>query len=84
MLYYKLNGYEDFKQRFGLEGRSNGTTVRKNKIKSKATNLIITLHLIDFPYHPARISYRQAICRNIFGYNTSCTNHTFLPYCHSR
>ena len=32
MLYYKLNGYEDFKQRFGLEGRSNGTTVRKNKI----------------------------------------------------
>lgn len=32
MLYYKLNGYEDFKQRFGLEGRGNGTTVRKNKI----------------------------------------------------
>ena len=25
--------------------------------KSKATNLIITLHLIDFPYHPA--SYEQ-------------------------
>lgn len=32
MLYYKLNGYEDFKQRFGVEGRSNGTIVRKNKI----------------------------------------------------
>ena len=25
MLYYKLNGYEDFKHRFGLESRNNGT-----------------------------------------------------------
>ena len=32
MLYYKLNGYEDFKHRFGLESRNNGTTVRKNRI----------------------------------------------------
>lgn len=32
MLYYKLNGYEDFKQRFGLESRAIGAPVRKNKI----------------------------------------------------
>lgn len=32
MLYYKLNGYEDFKQRFGLESRGTGAPVRKNKI----------------------------------------------------
>ena len=32
MLYYNFYGYEEFKARFGLEKRDNGTVARKNKI----------------------------------------------------
>ena len=32
MLYYNFYGYEEFKARFGLEKRDNGTVVRKNRI----------------------------------------------------
>lgn len=32
MLYYKIQNYEDFKNRFGLETRENGESSRKNKI----------------------------------------------------
>lgn len=32
MLYYKIQNYEDFKNRFGLETRENGEPSRKNKI----------------------------------------------------
>ena len=32
MLYYNFYGYEEFKARFGLEKRDNGTVARKNRI----------------------------------------------------
>ena len=32
MLFYNFYGYEEFKARFGLEKRENGTVVRKNRI----------------------------------------------------
>lgn len=32
MLYYQIEGYEEFKRRFGLVTRENGVTSRKNKI----------------------------------------------------